>query len=53
LGLKLGVLKDIGEDVDGSGYISVKGLCIVYSVLTLQKILAISSLSGTCKHTEV
>jgi hypothetical protein len=46
LGLKLGVLEDIGEDVDGSGYICVEGLGIVYSILTLQLLLASFNLSG-------
>jgi len=36
LGLKLGVLKDIGEDVNSGGYICVKGFGIVYGVLTLR-----------------
>jgi hypothetical protein len=40
LGLKLGVLKNIGEDIDGSGYICVESLGIVDGVLTLQITLA-------------
>jgi hypothetical protein len=43
LGLELGVLKDIREDVDGSGYICVEGFGIVYGVLTLQTMLAFSN----------
>jgi hypothetical protein len=35
LGLKLGVLKDIGEDVDGGGYVCVESFGIVYGILTL------------------
>jgi hypothetical protein len=46
LGLELGVLQDIGKDVDSSGYICVEGLGIVYSVLTLQTMLAFVPLSG-------
>lgn len=40
-GLKLGVLEDIGEDVDGLGNIGVEGLGVVDGVLTLRKVLAL------------
>jgi hypothetical protein len=46
LGLELGVLQDIGKDVDSSGYICVEGFGIVNSVLTLQTMLAFVPLSG-------
>jgi len=35
LRIELRVLKDIGEDIDSCGYVCIKGLGIVYSVLTL------------------
>lgn len=38
--LKLGVLKDIGEDVDGLGNIGVEGLGVVDGVLALDRLLA-------------
>ena len=36
--LELGVLKDIGENVDGCGHIGVEGLCVVDGVLALLSI---------------
>lgn len=36
--LELGVLKDIGENVDGRGDIGIEGLCVVYGVLALLNI---------------
>jgi hypothetical protein len=53
LRLKLGVLKDIGEDVDGSGYICIEGFGIVYGVLTLQTVSAFSSVFRTTQRTDV
>lgn len=40
-GLELGVLENIGEDVDGLGNIGVEGLGVVNGVLTLHKELAL------------
>lgn len=40
-GLKLGVLENIGEDVDGLGNVGVEGLGVVDGVLTLRKVLAL------------
>lgn len=49
-GLQLGVLEDIGEDVDGLGNIGVEGLGVVDSVLTLRKGLVLGSVDrGTHK----
>jgi hypothetical protein len=40
LRLEFGVLENIGEDVDGRGYVCVKCLGVIDSVLTLQSLLA-------------
>ena len=33
-------MEDIGEDVDGGGYVGVESLCVVNGVLTLRAVLA-------------
>lgn len=38
-GLQLGVLEDIGKNVDSLGNVGVEGLGVVYGVLTLRKVL--------------
>jgi hypothetical protein len=40
VGLEFGVLENIGEDVDGRGYVCVECLGVIDSVLTLQFLLA-------------
>jgi hypothetical protein len=51
--LELGVLENIGKDVDGGGYIGVESLCVVDGVFTLDIMLASISSSGRSQPTDV